>query len=353
MYPLLRFNKQQILENTQKIVSRAAEHNIQITGITKCSGGNPEIAETILKGGASALGDSRIQNLKTLQDLNCSKWLIRMPMLSEIEDTVRYATLSLNSELKTVAALNAAAEKLGKTHEILLMVDLGDLREGYFFPEVFLSDLQKILKMKHIAVKGIGSNLSCTGAIVPTVETYEKFFDFQQLMRQNFDLDCEITSGGASSTYFMLRDGTIPDCINNLRIGEMILIGSDTSNNIIYNTLHQDNFILDVEIIEIKDKPSMPIGKIGCDAYGNRPVFVDKGIRRRAICALGKQDTSMEDLTPLDTDIEMVASSSDHLILDISDCANHYQVGDIVSFRCNYASALHASTSEYIRKAAF
>ncbi|MDO4289471.1 MAG: alanine/ornithine racemase family PLP-dependent enzyme [Eubacterium sp.] len=353
MYPLLRFNKQQILENTQKIVAGAAGHNISITGITKCSGGNYEIAETILEGGAAALGDSRIQNLKTLQDLDCDKWLIRMPMLTEIEETVRFATLSLNSELKTVAALNEAAERQHKNHDILLMVDLGDLREGYFFEEEFVKDLREILKLKHITVRGIGSNLSCTGAIVPTVETYEKFFDFQQLMKRDFDLDCQITSGGASSTYFMLKDDTIPSCINNLRIGEMILLGTDTSNNLKYDTLHQDNFILDVEIIEIKEKPSMPIGKIGCDAYGNRPVFVDKGIRRRAICALGKQDTTMEDLTPLDKHIEMIASSSDHLILDITDCDQNYHVGDIVSFRCNYASALHASTSEYIRKAAF
>lgn len=353
MYPLLRFNKQQILENTQKIVAEANKHQISITGITKCTGGNHEIAETLLKGGVAALGDSRIQNLKTLADLDCSKWLIRMPMLTEIEDTVRYATLSLNSELKTVEALNEVAAKLHKKHEILLMVDLGDLREGYFFEEYFIKDLREILKMDHIVVKGIGANLSCTGAIVPTVETYEKFDDFQHLMKQQFDLTCDITSGGASSTYFMLKDNTIPNCINNLRIGEMILIGTDTSNNITYNKLHQDNFILDVEIIEIKEKPSMPIGKIGCDAFGHKPVFIDRGIRKRAICALGKQDTSMDDLTPLDSELEIIASSSDHLIIDITDCSHTYQIGDVLSFRCNYASALHASTSEYIQKSAF
>lgn len=353
MYPLLRFNKQQILENTQTVVKAAAEKNIGITGITKCTGGNYEIAETLLAGGVTALGDSRVQNLITLADLDCPKWLIRMPMLSEIEETVLYATLSLNSELKTVQALDAAAARHHRKHEVLVMVDLGDLREGYFSEESLCADMAEMLKLKNIDIRGIGANLSCTGAIVPTVETYERFDDFQTLLKKRFDLDCAITSGGASSTYFMVEAGTIPSCINNLRIGELILIGNDTSNNMRYENLHDDNFILDVEIIEIKDKPSMPIGKIGCDAYGCTPVFEDRGIRKRAICALGKQDTTMEDLTPLDADLEIIASSSDHLIVDITECRRDYQVGDIVSFRCNYVSALHASTSEYIYKSAF
>ena len=132
MYPLLRFNKQQILENTQTVVKAAAEKNISVTGITKCTGGNYEIAETLLAGGVTAIGDSRVQNLITLADLDCPKWLIRMPMISEAEATVLYATLSLNSELKTVQALDAAAARHHRKHEVLVMVDLGDLREGYF-----------------------------------------------------------------------------------------------------------------------------------------------------------------------------------------------------------------------------
>ena len=353
MYPLLRFNKQHILENTQAIVKAAAQKGISVTGITKCTGGNHEIAETLLKGGVSALGDSRMQNLKTLEDLDCPKWLIRMPMLSEVEDTVRYATLSLNSELTTIQALDEAAGRIGRKHQVLLMVDLGDLREGYFSQEEFLLAAEQVLKLKHIDLRGIGTNLSCTGAIVPTVETYDIFSEFIQSFKGRFGLDCAITSGGASSTYFMIDDSTVPSCINNLRIGELILLGHDTSNNMEYDYLHNDNFFLDVEIIEIKEKPSMPIGKIGCDAYGNTPVFVDKGIRRRAICALGKQDTTIDDLKPTDSQIDIVAASSDHLILDVSECDTHYQVGDIVSFQCNYVSALHASTSEYIDKQAF
>lgn len=353
MYPILRFNKQQILENTQTVVASAAKKGISVTAITKCTGGNREIVETLLAGGVSALGDSRIQNLIKLKDFNCPKWLIRMPMLCETEETVLYSTLSLNSELTTIQALDAAAKKHHKNHEILLMVDLGDLREGYYFEEDLCKDTAEILKLKNITIRGIGVNLSCTGAIVPTVETYERFDALQHLLKKRFDLDCAITSGGASSTYFMVKDNTIPSCINNLRIGELILLGKDTSNNLLYETLHNDNFLLDVEIIEVKNKPSMPIGKIGWDAFGNIPHFEDKGIRRRAICALGKQDTSIDDLTPLDKSIDILGASSDHLVLDVTECQTDYKPGDIITFQCNYVSTLHVSTSEYIEKKAF
>ncbi|MEG0508861.1 MAG: alanine/ornithine racemase family PLP-dependent enzyme [Eubacterium sp.] len=352
MYPLLRFNKQQILENTKYIVEKAAAHDISITAITKCAGGNHEIAETFIKGGASAIGDSRLKNLKDLQDFNCPKWLIRIPMLSEVNDTVLYSTLSLNSELKIIKALDEAAQKHAKKHDILLMVDLGDLREGYFSETDFFKDVESIRHLKNINLKGIGTNLSCTGAIVPTVETYEKFLNFQNLLKTNYDISCEITSGGATSSFAMLENGTLPPCINNLRIGELMLFGTDTSNHLSYANLHQNTFTLETEIIELKEKPSFPIGKIGRDAFGNIPSFEDKGLRKRALCALGKQDTTIDDLKPVDPKISIIASSSDHLLLDVTECTHPYDVGDIVSFHCNYSSALHASTSEYILKAA-
>jgi predicted amino acid racemase len=350
MYPRLTIDTHKIEENSRWVCDRARRAGIDVTGIVKNACGLPAVAEAMLKGGATAVGDARIQNLQGLAGLSCEKWLIRMPMISEADTVVRYADLSLNSEIEAVLALNAAAVSIGKRHGVILMTDLGDLREGYFEAEDLYQNVEKILSLPAVDFRGIGANLSCTGAIVPTVATYEKFEALSQGITQRFGVPCAIMSGGASSTFFMIQDGTIPGCINNLRIGELILYGTDVSNHLVYPELHHDAFVLEAEIIEVKDKPSMPIGRIGRDAFGNIPVFEDKGIRRRAICALGKQDTDPEGLFPMDEGVEIVAASSDHLIVDLSDARETFRTGDLLRFRPNYVSGLHANTSPYIEK---
>lgn len=367
MYPLLKMNKRKIIENTQAIISRAENHGINITAITKCTGGNVEIAQAFLDGGATAIGDSRIKNLKNLAVLPCEKWLIRIPMLSECSHTVAYTNLSLNSEMKTIRHLNAAAKTQNKTHGILLMLDLGDLREGYFIgdgnkhqqevdrliAENLMDldrDIQEILSMENIELRGIGTNVTCVGGTIPHPDTFKAFFEVKQALKEKYQLSCEIVSGGNSSAWYMVEDGTIPEEVNNLRLGDVILFGRESAYFHSYDYLHQDAFILDVEIMEIRNKPSFPIGEIGRNAFGDVPVFQDIGIRRRAICGLGRQDTEPEHLFPITPGIKIESYSSDHLILDITDAQQNYDIGDIISLRCDYMGALYAATSDYVEK---
>ncbi|KNZ40805.1 alanine racemase [Acetobacterium bakii] len=367
MYPRLKMNKRKITENTRAIISRAKTYGIDVTAITKCTGGNVEIAQAFLDGGAAAIGDSRIQNLKNLAMLPCEKWLIRIPMISESNETVAFANLSLNSEMKTIRSLNLAAKAQGKTHGILLMLDLGDLREGYFIGDgrknsdeinaliseslrVLDCDIQEILTMKNIKLRGIGTNATCVGATIPIPDSFPAFFKVKQLIEEKYQLPCEIISGGNSSAWYLIENASIPVDINNLRLGDVILFGRESAYFHSYDYLHQDAFILDIEIIEIRSKPSYPIGEIGRNAFGDVPVFADHGIRRRAICALGRQDTEPEHLFPLLPGIKIESYSSDHLILDITDAPIDYVIGDIVSLRCDYMGALYAATSEYVEK---
>ena len=367
MYPLLTMNSKKITENAKAVTARARQQGVSVTAITKCFGGNTQIARALLSGGVTALGDSRIRNLKNFADLDCEKWLIRIPMLSECEQAVTYADVSLNSELSTIRALNAAAGRLGRTHGILLMIDVGDLREGWFlgdgathsdaideladgsFHEI-LDTIKEILAMEHIAFMGIGANETCFGGTIPTEETFAGFLRLADIIKQTYHLPCPVISGGNSSSYYLLDTGTLPSDINNLRFGEIILFGRESAFDMQYSYLNHDSFILEVEIVEMKEKPSCPIGMIGADAFGHVPHFTDRGIRRRAICALGQQDTCIEHLTPLDTYITIEGGSSDHMILDVTDSRQHYQVGDIIRLRCDYVSSLRICTSDYVKK---
>ena len=85
-------------------------------------------------------------------------------------------------------------------------------------------------------------------------------------------------------------------------------------------------------MIECKLKPSMPTGEIAQDAFGNRPTFVDRGERRRAICALGRQDAPPEGLRPVDPRVEMLGASSDHLILDVEAVDPPPRLGETLAF---------------------
>lgn len=367
MYPLLKINKQKIIDNTKAITSRAKLQGVEITAVTKCTGGNVEIAKAFLAGGATAIGDSRIKNLKELAALPCEKWLIRIPMPSEVHHTVAYSNISLNSEIKTIRLLNEAAKAQGTIHGILYMLDLGDLREGLFIGDGYPTTpeldqliqksfdaldetLPEILTMKHIKLRGIATNATCVGATIPTHNTFGAFFKVKQELEEKYQIPCEIVSGGNSSAYYLIDNETIPNEINNLRLGDVILFGRESAYYHSYDYLHQDAFILDVEIIEIQDKPTYPVGEIGRNAFGEIPHFEDHGIRRRAVCGLGRQDTDPDHLFPLNPGLTIEGSSSDHLIIDVTDSEIPYEVGDIISFRCDYVGALHAATSSYVDK---
>ena len=115
--------------------------------------------------------------------------------------------------------------------------------------------------------------------------------------------------------------------------------------------MHKDTMILKAEIIEIKYKPSYPIGEMFLDAFGNKPKYEDRGIRKRAILAVGRQDfVNDRDLVSLNSGVVIIGSSSDHLIVDIEEAVDNYSIGDIMSFGMFYSNALYLSSSRYVSK---
>lgn len=230
------------------------------------------------------------------------------------------------------------------------MFDLGDLREGYFKEEDLFKDIDKIMELEGIKIIGLGTNLTCYGGVIPKEDNLNRLVTLANKIKENYNLDLEFVSGGNSSSLHLLIDNKKVDGINLLRLGESIILGGETAfGNRIDNT-YNDAFQLVVEIIEIKEKPSVPIGEIGRDAFGKVPTFVDKGIRKRIICAIGKQDIEFDSIIPIDEGISVLGGSSDHLILDGTDSRIDYKVGDKIRFKLTYGGILRAMTSEYVKK---
>lgn len=348
-YPALIIEKDKIKHNTRVLTEKLNTHGIRAAGVTKVFCAIPEIAQAMVDGGAYALADSRIENLKRLSDIKVPKMLLRIPMLSQAAEVVEYADVSLNSELVTIKALSEAAKAKNKVHEVILMIDLGDLREGVWYDKAVLY-AGDIVKLENIKLIGVGTNLTCYGGVIPTKENLGLLIKLGEEIEQKYNIKLDIISGGNSSSLHLIEKNEMPKRVNQLRLGESIVLGLETAYGERIADTYRDAFTFSAEIIELKEKPSVPIGEIGMDAFGQKPVFHDKGIIIRAIAAAGRQDVKPDGLKPRDSGIEVIGASSDHMILDLTNAKRQYKVGDIIEFDVNYGALLAAATSEYVSK---
>lgn len=355
-YPLLDINLHSIYENAKTIVNLCMKHDISVAGVFKGIGGNIDVAKKMIDAGCKYIASSRIEQLahakKSIGD--CETMLLRLPMFCEIDDAILYADISLNSEFSTIMRIEEECEKLGKKHKVVMMADLGDLREGYIdYDELIDTAIMIERELKNVELAGVGTNLGCYGSIKPTVENLGLLCDIAQKIENAIGRELEIISGGATSSLPLVLSGEIPKKINNLRVGEAILNNMDLPLIWGFEILgmNQDTLRLRAQIIEIKEKPSHPIGEIFIDAFGNKPHYEDIGVRKRALLGVGRQDFSQYDkLIPEDTAIKVIGSSSDHLIIDITDSSEEYKVGDIISFKLFYGPMLYLSSSDYVNK---
>lgn len=348
-YPALIVNYQKLKHNTQFLIEKCKDHGMDVVPVTKVYCGIPEIAMASIEAGAKMLADSRIENIIKLKNINVPKVLLRIPMKSQVAEVVEYVDISLNSEYDTIKALSDKALEKGKVHKIILMADMGDLREGVWSTQA-VDFAGKIIELEGIKLIGIGTNLTCYGGVVPSRENLGKLVELAEEIESKYGIQLEIISGGNSSSIHLLDKNEMPGRVNQLRLGESIVLGNETAFGERIAGTYDDAFTFVAEIVELKEKPSVPVGEIGMDAFGEKPVFTDRGMRKRAILAAGRQDVKVDGLTPTDERIIILGASSDHLIVDVTDCDKNYQVGDIVEFKLSYGALLSASTSEYVNK---
>ncbi len=349
--PILEINLNKISYNAKYLKDLCDGAGIELFAVTKGFCAKLPIVKAIISSGIRLLADSRIQNIiKVKKELAEVKYmLVRIPKVSEAEDVIKHADISLQSQPEIIKAYSDIAASMNKTHKIILMVDVGDLREGVM-PENVFETVDKILAMSSIELIGIGSNVGCYGGVMPTVENSNLLVRIKKDIEKSFGINLKYISAGSTCTTKLLMDGNLPKEINNFRVGEAIILGEDSTNGIFIKGMHQDAFILKAEVVELSKKPSVPTGEIGYDAFGCKPTFVDKGIRKRAILAIGKQDVRIEALTPIYEGMEILGGSSDHLLLDITDCKEIIKAGSIVPFRCAYSAVLTLTTSPYVYK---
>ena len=294
-YPQLEFDLALLRSNADAVISRCRGMGIRVCGVIKGVDGMPEAARVLRAAGAAELGTSRLEQVAKCRAAGVpGPWLlIRIPGLTELPDVVALCETSLQSEWPTLLALE---EECLRQNELVGLARQVEQR--------------------------IGRKL-------------------------------EIVSGGATSSFTLVHWGTMPAGVNHLRIGEAILLGKDLQvdwgiRDMDY--LRMDALTLRAEVVEVKDKPTYPIGEFAIDAFGRKPVYEDRGIRRRAILALGRADVGeLESLIPREPGLTVIGGSSDHCIVDVEDCPRRLQVGDIVEFSLCYSHMLYATARSDMR----
>ncbi len=283
-------------------------------------------------------------------------WLIRIPMMSDAGEVVRLADGSLNSDITVLRALDRAARDQGKIHKVILMSDLGDLREG-FWGEEALTDASLTVERELTGLKleGIGTNLGCYGSVMATRGKMEELVSRAEAVEAAIGRRLDVISGGATSSYMRVLDGTMPERVNQLRIGEGIISARDTGDlhGMDMGPMHRDAFMLETEVVEVADKPTYPVGELSVDAFGHKQIYTDRGVRRHAIIAVGKVDYGDPgEIIPEMPGVAVLGASSDHTLLDIQDAQDHgneIRAGDILRFRLTYAATVFLTHSPDVR----
>jgi len=346
--PRIEIELDKLMHNARKLTALYGSKGIHVTAVTKEVCGSLRIANALLNSGIRSFGDSHIANIQKMREngIDAQFILIRSPMPSEVERVVEHADMSFNTEISVIRLLANQATKRGKIHRVILMIELGDLREG-ILPSNIESVVKETIGLRGIKLAGVGTNLACFGGVRPSEANMRELSAIAGNLQRKFGINFEVVSGGNSANYQWFVSAPDIGLVNHLRIGEAILLGRDTLTREQIPDLYIDAFTLVAEVIELKTKPSRPYGEIAQDAFGHIPVFEDKGNMRRAILALGRQDVDVSAIKPR-IKANVLGASSDHLILDVGD--SDLEIGAEVRFDVGYSALLRAMMSPYVEK---
>lgn len=335
-------------QNTRTLVDRLHSSGIRVTGVTKAVLGSPAVGAAMLRGGAGGLGDSRVENLSRLAELD--RWplrtLIRSPMLSQVASVVGAADISLNTEAVVLAALDQAAAEQKRMHAVVLVVELGDLREGISLDDV-PEAVRAVLGHSSLRLAGLGANLACQNGVVPDDRNMGVLTRLADDVEARHGVSLGVVSGGNSANLNWALHTSDVGRIDELRLGEAILLGVDPLDRTPIPGLHTDIFTLTAEIIEIAMKPAQPWGDRAQAAFGEAPARTGSGTVHQAILALGRQDVDPDGLRP-PPGITVLGMSSDHLVVDLGD--HEAVVGDEIDFGVGYSALVRAMTSPFVAK---
>jgi predicted amino acid racemase len=327
------------------------KNNIEWSAVSKILSGHKEYLTELLKFEIIQICDSRVSNLKQIKLINpkIETIYIKPPAKRSIPQIVKYADISMNTEFETIKLL---AKEQNKIHKIIIMIELGELREGVL-GEDFIAFYESVFKLENIKVVGIGANLSCLYGVLPNHDKLIQLSLYEQLIEAKFNKQIPYVSGGSSVTIPLIFQRLLPKGINHFRVGETLFLGTDVYNNVPLKKMQSDVFKLYAEIIELIEKPVVPMGEFGTNVEGKNIEFDQTNIGEksyRAIIDLGLLDVDVKHIELVDKSLQLAGASSDMIVINLGDNKKNYVVGDLIEFRLDYMGTLRIVNSKYIEK---
>lgn len=361
-YPKLEINLTKLTHNSRKLVDELRGMGISVMGVNKVFNGCSQTAEAMIDGHMEVIAESMVSNLKNLIGLPCNKAMLRSPGLSEAADVIKYADISLVSSIEALEALSTEAVRQGRSHQVMLMVDMGDLREGIWFEnlEEIEEALRQIISLPNLSLYGIGTNFGCYGTVLATPKNTKQFVGIAMLLEKKLGIKFPFISGGNGSTYYLAAQGLLPKEINHLRIGGQHIFGIEYvegrylkdyyHSNQEINLLTSDSYLFHAEVIEVRIKPTVPRGILSVDAFMKQKSFEDRGVRRTAVLGFGLQEVPFDNIHPVGKGIRLMGQTSNHTVVDVEDAPMQINVGDIMTFEVDYTALMHLCNAPSVEK---
>lgn len=341
--PRIDVDLPKVRHNTRVVVERLKGLGIRVTAVTKAVCGHPAIVGAMLDGDVEGLAEARLSNVKRLRltGTTCPITLIRTPMLSQVDDVVQVCDASHNTELSVIAALAAVAVRCNKVHAIILMVEMGDLREG-IMPKDLCYIAQQVVDMPGVSLKGIGANFACLNGIAPSSAKMQALSGLANDVEGQCGLVLHTVSGGNSANLPWAFGAHAVGRINNLRIGEAILLGVDPVTGDQISGMHQDAFTLVAEVIETNAKTVLCTDQ----KLPRLRLVPEKSEATRIILAIGNQDMDAVGLS-MPAGATLIGMTSDHLVIGTTDA--RLCVGSEMRFQMNYSALMRAMAAPDIQ----
>ncbi|UCS93112.1 alanine/ornithine racemase family PLP-dependent enzyme [Echinicola marina] len=350
----LNLYKDNLKRNYEFLRQKFKENNVAWGAVSKLLCGNEIYIQELIDLGIDEIHDSRISNLAKVKEINenIKTVYIKPPSKRNLADVVTYADVSLNSELNTIKWISEEAVKQQKKHQIIIMVETGDLREGVM-GEDLVEFYAKIFRLPNVEVIGLGTNLNCLNGVMPSTDKLIQLSLYKQIIELKFNKEIPWVSAGTSVTIPLMLNHQLPKGVNHFRVGETLYFGANLFDDSTIKGMNDGVFELCAEIIELQEKPLLPTGNLAANPQGEI-AEIDESLYGqssfRGILDLGLLDVDPKYLIYDKDEFEVLGGSSDMLILDLGKNPKNYQVGDLIRFKLKYMGALAVLNSYYIEK---
>ncbi|RNL93025.1 alanine/ornithine racemase family PLP-dependent enzyme [Sinomicrobium pectinilyticum] len=350
----LKLNTRALKHNYLFLKNLFGSHKKDWGVVTKLLCGNKLFLKEVIGLHPDCIFDSRLSNLAMVKkiSLEIKTGYIKPPPTRSIEELIEVADISFNTQFETIEMINRYAEKAGKVHQIVIMIEMGDLREGVM-RENFVDFYARVFELKAVEVMGIGANLNCLNGIMPSHDKLIQLSLYEQIIEAKFNKKIPWVSLGTSVTLPLLLKNLVPEGVNHFRIGETLFFGNDLFEDSPMEGMKQDVFMLYAEVLEVMEKPINPTGYVGSNVAGEIPIFEIEDYSEtsiRILVDIGILDIEIKNIKPLYEEYRLEGGSSDMIVLDVGKNNHNIRVGDMIPFHINYMGALRLLNSKYIEK---